>query len=33
VEGDAVRVTRGDELLAIARGDGSVLKPYVVFPR
>jgi tRNA pseudouridine55 synthase len=33
VEGDAVRVTRGGDLLAIARGDGSTLKPYVVFPR
>ena len=33
VEGDAVRLTHGGELLAIARGDGSVLKPYVVFGR
>jgi tRNA pseudouridine55 synthase len=33
IEGEAVRVTHDDELLAIARGDGSELKPYVVFPR
>ena len=30
--GDAVRLTAGGSLLAIARGDGSVLKPFVVFP-
>ena len=30
--GDAVRLTAGDSLVAIARGDGEVLKPYVVFP-
>ena len=30
--GDAVRLTSGDSLLAIARGDGSMLKPFVVFP-
>lgn len=33
VEGEAVRLTHGGELLAIARGDGSALKPYVVFGR
>ena len=33
VEGEAVRITHGGELLAIARGDGEVLKPFVVFPR
>ena len=30
--GDAVRLTSGDSLLAIARGDGETLKPFVVFP-
>jgi tRNA pseudouridine55 synthase len=30
--GDAVRLTAGDTLLAIARGDGELLKPFVVFP-
>lgn len=33
VAGEAVRITHGDDLLAIARGDGEVLKPFVVFPR
>jgi hypothetical protein len=33
VEGEAVRLTHGGELLAIARGDGASLKPYVVFGR
>jgi tRNA pseudouridine55 synthase len=31
--GDAVRLTSGDALVAIARGDGEVLKPFVVFPQ
>ena len=31
-EGEAVRMVHGGDLLAIGRGDGSVLKPYVVFP-
>jgi tRNA pseudouridine55 synthase len=31
-EGEAIRVTDGDRLLAIARGDGETLKPYLVFP-
>jgi tRNA pseudouridine55 synthase len=31
-KGEAVRITHGGRLLAIARGDGEVLKPYVVFP-
>jgi tRNA pseudouridine55 synthase len=30
--GDAVRLTSGDTLVAIARGDGATLKPFVVFP-
>ena len=30
--GEAVRITHGDALLAIAAGDGEVLKPFVVFP-
>ena len=30
--GDAIRLTAAGELLAIARGDGSSLKPFVVFP-
>ncbi len=29
---EAIRLTRGAELVAIARGDGSELKPFVVFP-
>ena len=32
-EGEAIRMTHGGELLAIGRGDGSQLKPYVVFGR
>jgi tRNA pseudouridine55 synthase len=31
--GEAVRLTHGGDLLAIARGDGDALKPFVVFPR
>ena len=31
-DGEAVRLMHGDRLVAIARGDGSTLKPYVVFP-
>jgi tRNA pseudouridine55 synthase len=31
--GEAIRLTSGDTLVAIARGDGSLLKPFVVFPR
>ena len=31
LSGEAVRLTSGDTLVAIARGDGSLLKPYVVF--
>jgi tRNA pseudouridine55 synthase len=31
--GEAVRLTDGDDLLAIARGDGEMLRPFVVFPR
>ncbi len=31
-EGEAVRLTSGDSLVAIARGDGETLKPFVVFP-
>ena len=30
--GEAIRLTAGDSLLAIARGDGHVLKPFVVLP-
>ena len=30
--GEAVRITHGDTLLAIAQGDGELLKPFVVFP-
>jgi tRNA pseudouridine55 synthase len=30
--GEAVRLTSDDTLVAIARGDGTVLKPFVVFP-
>ena len=33
VEGEAVRITHDGDLLAIGRGDGRALKPYVVFPR
>jgi tRNA pseudouridine55 synthase len=29
--GDAIRLLHGDRLLAIARGDGDRLKPYIVF--
>jgi tRNA pseudouridine55 synthase len=32
VEAEAVRVTHDGRLLAIARGDGETLKPFVVFP-
>ena len=32
-EGEAIRIVHGDDLLAIGRGDGEMLKPYVVFPR
>jgi tRNA pseudouridine55 synthase len=32
-QGDALRLTHAGELLAVARGDGSALEPYVVFPR
>jgi tRNA pseudouridine55 synthase len=31
VTGDAVRLVHDGQLLAIARGDGAVLKPYIVF--
>lgn len=30
--GEAVRLTSGDRLIAIARGEGGLLKPFVVFP-
>jgi tRNA pseudouridine55 synthase len=30
--GDAVRLTSGGSLLAVARGDGELLKPFLVFP-
>jgi tRNA pseudouridine55 synthase len=30
--GEAIRLTSGDVLIAIARGDGDALKPFVVFP-
>ena len=30
--GEAVRLTHGDELVAIARREGDLLKPFVVFP-
>jgi tRNA pseudouridine55 synthase len=33
IEGEAIRLTHEGDLLAIARGDGTDLKPYVVFPR
>ena len=33
IEGEAIRLTHEGDLLAIARGDGTELKPYVVFPR
>jgi tRNA pseudouridine55 synthase len=29
---DAVRLTRGDELVAVARPEGGALKPFIVFP-
>jgi tRNA pseudouridine55 synthase len=32
LEGRAIRLVHADRLLAIARGDGEALKPYVVFP-
>ena len=33
VAGEAVRLTAGGQLVGIARGDGSALKPFLVFPR
>jgi len=32
-EADAIRLTRGDELVAVARAEGGALKPFIVFPR
>ncbi len=31
-QGEAIRITSRGDLVAIGRGDGSVLKPFVVFP-
>ena len=30
--GEAIRLTHGERLIAVARGDGETLRPFVVFP-